>query len=458
MIRLFRVFIPTSVVGLLISEILLAYACYLAAIFWMEEISTPIYLLYETGLFRVTLVVASILLGLYFNDLYTNVRVLSRTLLVQQFCLAVGLAFITQALLSYVLPELVLERWNMILGSTLALVALPAWRMAYAHLTLKLMGTQKVLFLGQSETIERVSERLKQRPEFGLETMGYLGEPGAGIGECLGRVDQVKEVYQQRKPDLIAVGLEERRGRMPVQLLLELRLGGVRIEDASSLFEVVMGRVSLRSLRPSHLIFTTELGPNVRHVALQRLYSMMVALVGLVAASPLMLLALALVKLSSKGPAIYRQRRVGLHGRVFELYKFRSMYVDAEARTGAVWAAENDPRITPAGRWLRKLRLDELPQFVNVLKGEMAIVGPRPERPEFVEVLCEKIPFYGQRHAILPGITGWAQINHHYGATLEDTEAKLEYDLYYLKNMSFSLDAYIIFQTLKVMLLSRGSQ
>lgn len=459
MIRLFRVFIPTSVLGLLLSEVLLAYVCYLAPIFWLEGISAPIYLLYEAGLFRVSLVVASILIGLYLNDLYTNVRVLSRTLLAQQFCLAVGLAFIAQALLSYVLPDQVLEHWIMILGSALALVVLPAWRIGYAHLTLKLLGSQKVLFLGQGETLRRVHERISHRPEFGLATLGYLGDDReAGIGEWLGRVDEVKEVYRRHKPDLIVVGLEERRGKMPMQALLELRLGGVRIEDASSLYESVMGRVSLRSLRPSHLIFTTELGPNVRHVMFQRLYSTIAAMVGLVATSPLMLLAALLVRITSRGPVIYRQKRVGLHGRVFELYKFRSMSVDAEARTGAVWAAENDPRITPLGRWLRKVRLDELPQFVNVLKGEMAIVGPRPERPEFVDVLCEKIPFYGQRHAILPGITGWAQINHRYGASLEDTEEKLEYDLYYLKNMSFSLDAYVIFQTLKVMLLSRGAQ
>jgi lipopolysaccharide/colanic/teichoic acid biosynthesis glycosyltransferase len=165
-----------------------------------------------------------------------------------------------------------------------------------------------------------------------------------------------------------------------------------------------------------------------------------------------------LIKITSRGPVLYRQTRVGLHGRQFTLYKFRSMYADAEAETGAVWAAPEDPRVTPLGRWLRRLRLDEIPQFFNVLRGEMSIVGPRPERPEFTKVFEDEIAFYPQRHSVKPGITGWAQINHPYGASLEDVVTKLEYDLYYIKNLAPALDVFIIFHTLKVMLLSRGAQ
>src|SRR5208283_2446432 len=184
----------------------------------------------------------------------------------------------------------------------------------------------------------------------------------------------------------------------------------------------------------------------------------LIALVGILVAAPVMLVVALLVRLASPGPVLFRQARVGLHGRVFNVLKFRSMYVDAEARTGAVWARKDDPRVTPVGRWIRRFRLDELPQLFNVLRGEMAVVGPRPERVEFVRTLTEQIPFYGQRHFIKPGITGWAQINHKYGDTLEDTITKLEYDLYYLKNLSLSLDLYIMFHTAKVMLLSKGSQ
>jgi exopolysaccharide biosynthesis polyprenyl glycosylphosphotransferase len=184
----------------------------------------------------------------------------------------------------------------------------------------------------------------------------------------------------------------------------------------------------------------------------------LIAAVGLLAALPLMLATAVAVRLSSPGPILYRQVRVGFNGQPFTLYKFRSMRADAEALTGAVWASKDDPRITRVGKVIRRIRFDELPQLFNVIKGEMAIVGPRPERPEFVRALSEQIPYYRQRHCVRPGITGWAQINHKYGDTLEDTIIKLEYDLYYIKNMSFSLDTYIVFHTLKTMLLTRGAQ
>lgn len=464
MIRLFRVFIPTSVIGLLLTEMLLAVACYLAACFVTNPFSADIYLLYEGGAERIIVVVASILMGVYFNDLYSEFRIKSRTQLVQQFCLVVGMAFLMQALLSYVAVEYVMPRWPMMLGSAFVLVLLPGWRMLYSELIIQLFGRQKILFLGTSELAQTIAKRIAERPEYGFEGIGYLAAEPVGLdtsyylGSYQGAYAEVREVWNRITPNLVVVGLAERRGQMPVYDLLQLRMEGVRILDAAQVYESVTGRVSVRALRPSHLIFSEELGPNTRMVHLQRLYSFLIALAALLLLSPVLLLVALLVRMTSKGPALYRQRRVGLRGKVFEVYKFRSMYVDAEARTGAVWAKKDDPRITPLGRWLRKLRLDEMPQFFNVLRGEMAIVGPRPERPEFVDQLTEQIPFYGQRHAILPGITGWAQINHKYGDTIEDTISKLEYDLYYLKNLSVSLDTYIIFHTLKVMLLSRGAQ
>jgi exopolysaccharide biosynthesis polyprenyl glycosylphosphotransferase len=230
------------------------------------------------------------------------------------------------------------------------------------------------------------------------------------------------------------------------------------VEEAATTYEAAFGRVCTSELRPSQLIFSAELGPKPHRAQWQRLYSLFIALVGAIVTAPIMLLVAILVKLTSPGPILYRQVRVGLHDKTFTVFKFRSMRADAEAKTGAVWAASDDPRITPIGKWLRKLRLDELPQFFNVLRGDMSIVGPRPERPEFVKTLNEQIPFYRQRHCVKPGITGWAQISHKYGDTLQDTIIKLEYDLYYIKNLAPSLDAYIIFHTLKVMLLSRGAQ
>jgi sugar transferase (PEP-CTERM system associated) len=266
------------------------------------------------------------------------------------------------------------------------------------------------------------------------------------------------EIVQAAQPNRVVVGMFERRNRMPVDDLLELRFAGHIIEEVATTYERVCGRVCLKEIRPAQLIFAGELGPRPQNLMLQRLSNMVVSVVGLIVSSPVMLLTALAVKLSSPGPVLYRQVRVGLDGVLFTVYKFRSMRADAEAATGAVWASKDDPRVTGVGNVIRRIRFDELPQLFNVLKGEMSIVGPRPERPEFVKKLSEDIPYYRQRHCVRPGITGWAQINYKYGDTVDDSKRKLEYDLYYIKNMSMALDNYIIFHTLKAMLLSRGAQ
>jgi len=463
MIRLFRITIPSSVVWLLMAEILLSYGCYFAAYLLVGADDIEIHYLYEGGLVNSTLVVGSILMAAYFCDLYSELRVVSRLWLVQQFCLALGVAFLGQALASWLDQALILGHWQMIIGSGFAIVVLPAHRMLFDLFVLRVLGRQRVLYVGANEQVQQVAETVRTKPEFSMESVGYLSgeavaEPPQGLGPHLGPLSELTAKFEELKPDLLVVGLTERRGQMPVKELLALRLRGVLVEDVNSLFERVMWRVPVESLRPSMLLFSGELGPSSRSLALQRAFSLAVAVVGSLLTLPLMAAVWVAVRLTSPGAAVYSQRRVGLNGKIFKVYKFRSMYIDAEARSGAVWAQKNDPRITPLGRWLRKLRLDELPQFFNVLKGDMAIVGPRPERPEFVDVLSQQIPFYGQRHAVLPGITGWAQINHKYGDTIEDTVTKLEFDLYYLKHLGLSMDLYIIFHTVKVMLMSKGSQ
>jgi sugar transferase (PEP-CTERM system associated) len=464
MIRLFRVFVPTSVVGLLLSEIILTSFCYILASILVMEIDPVIEFMYEGGFWRVGFVVLTIILGIYFNDLYEELRVRNGVRLIQQFCLVIGVAFLAQALLGYVNRYWVVSRWVMMYGSGIAIVLLPAWRMLYSSVVMQALGQRRALFLGDSALVRQISERMATNLEYGWTSIGYLCEDGQSqdaprtLGPRLGKVSEVREIADKQKPDLLVAGLTERRGRLPIYDLLDLRLAGLSIEEDSSIYEYLFGRVSVLTLRPSQLVFSSSLGPNPYFVSLQNLYSWMLGAIGVVLFSPIMVLVALLVKATSRGPIVYRQKRVGLNNTEFEVFKFRSMYQDAEAGIGAVWAQKDDPRITPLGRWLRKLRLDELPQFFNVLRGEMSIVGPRPERPEFVQTLSEKIPFYRQRHCVKPGITGWAQINHKYGDTVEDTIAKLEYDLYYIKNLSPSLDLYIIFHTAKVMLLSRGSQ
>ncbi len=460
MIRLFRVFIPASVVALLVSEVILILACYVLALLILG-LDPGFYLFEENNYWKLLVVTGLVILFLYFQDLYTSLRVTSRVVLVQQVCLAVGCALLLMAFVGYLKPDVLLGRWLMVLGSFAVVIALPLWRIIFWRYIVAGLSSERVILMGSSSILQEVIAQIQDRPEFGYSILGYLAEeegPSDFAVPCLGRVDEVRQVCADHKPTRIVVGMAERRNRLPVQDLLEIRFGGVRIEDAADTYEMALHRVCSRKIQPSQLIFSSMLGPRSQAIAFQQFYSLILGVVGAILTSPFMLLAALAVRLTSTGPIFYRQRRVGLDGRTFTLYKFRSMYVDAEARTGAVWAKKDDPRITSIGKWLRKLRLDELPQFWNVVKGDMTIVGPRPERPEFVELLAQQIPYYRQRLAVKPGITGWAQINHKYGDTQLDAMIKLEYDLYYIKHIAPALDFYIIFHTIKVMLLSRGAQ
>ncbi len=240
--------------------------------------------------------------------------------------------------------------------------------------------------------------------------------------------------------------------------LLMLRLSGIHVEDATNLLERISGKIEVDELNPSWLIFSEGFRLSTTFMLLRRLTSVVVSLACLLVVLPLLPLISLAIKLTSPGPVLYRQKRVGRNGVVFNCYKFRTMRADAEADTGPTWASDDDPRITPLGRYLRRTRLDELPQLWNVLRGDMAFVGPRPERPEFIEWLSRELPYYHLRSIVRPGITGWAQINYPYGASLEESKEKLCYDLYYIKNMSLAFDLYIIFQTVKIVLFGRGAR
>jgi exopolysaccharide biosynthesis polyprenyl glycosylphosphotransferase len=463
MIRLFRVFIPKSVVALILFDALLAYACFLLAAYWYYAETLELYLFYEGGLFNISIAVASVILAVYFQNMYTDFRISSRALLVQELFLVVGVVFLSQALLAYISLELILSRWVMIVACILVLLSFVPWRLLYTQVLYKGLGIDRVLFLGSDTTGVAIAECLAEKPQLGYSAAGFVDDgspPGSKIANVpvIGPVSELAEIVKATRPDRIIVNLAERRQALPVDVLLDLRFSGLRIEEAALMYEAAFGRINTRTLRPSQLIFSAELGPQRWKMQLQTVYSFFLALVGLVLSVPFMLVTAIAVRLTSRGPILFRQTRVGLNGKPFTLFKFRSMVVDAEAHTGAVWAKKNDPRVTRIGGFLRKTRLDELPQLFNVLAGQMAIVGPRPERPEFVSVLSEQIPFYRQRHAVKPGVTGWAQINYKYGENVEDTIMKLEYDLYYIKNLSPSLDAYVVFHTLKVMLFSSHGQ
>ena len=463
MTRFFRVNVPATSLALLISDTLLATSAFVLATYLTLDADPQTYLLYDGGFVRLIPVLLTILIGLHFSDLYSRVHVHSRIGLLQQLCLVMGVAFLTQGFLSYLSLTQSVPIRVMALGSALAMAGLFLWRIAFSAFALQMMGRDTLLLVGGSPLLEDIARHIERHPELALQVTGYVadghetGTPLPG-GTVLGPIGSLTEVVQATRPNRLVIGMSERRQRMPVAELLDLRFAGHIIEEAATTFEHVCGRVCIRELRPSQLIYSGELGPRMQTLLVQTVSNRLLSAIALVVASPIMLLTALAVRFSSPGPILYRQVRVGLDGELFTLYKFRSMRADAEAETGAVWASKDDPRITKVGKIIRKLRFDELPQLVNGVIGNMSIVGPRPERPEFVHSLSEKIPYYRQRHCVRPGITGWAQINYKYGDTLEDTITKLEYDLYYIKNMSFRLDTYIVFHTVKAMLLSRGAQ
>jgi len=339
------------------------------------------------------------------------------------------------------------------------------WRLAFEWLSLRIAPGERLLIVGtNSAAVDLARELFERRQELGVELVGFVDADPKLVGLSLinpgviGTVDEIPTIVRARGVDRVVVSLADARGKLSMDQLLQMKLtDGVRFDHLASVYEEYTGKIAVENLRPSWLIFSDGFGRSRWVVAFKRACDILLAATGLLLGAPLMLFSMIAVKLSSPGPALYHQRRVGKDGRIFTIHKFRSMRTDAEALTGAVWSTQNDPRVTRIGRFLRRTRLDELPQIWNVLIGDMSVVGPRPERPEFVTDLTRQIPFYSQRHLVRPGLTGWAQVRHSYGSTVEDALQKLQYELFYIKHMSIAFDLFIVLATIKTVLVRRGS-
>ena len=342
-------------------------------------------------------------------------------------------------------------------GLVLLTLALFAWRWAYSWLMGQPFFRERVYVLGAGDRAERLIQGLEDRSDLGIDVVGWSGQVEREFSRESVALHMVCCVHENKVRRLI-VAMDDRRGALPVNELLQLRLHGVRVEEATSWLEKIYGRIEVEQLNPSWLIFAEGFHFDWFKRMVRRAVNFAVAVIGLALSLPLIPFVMLAVKLSSSGPIFYHQKRVGRGGEEFYCHKFRTMLKDAEADTGATWASDNDPRITRVGRFLRFFRLDEIPQLWCVLKGEMHFVGPRPERPEFVASLSKEIPYYDLRHIVRPGITGWAQVQHPYANTVEDSREKLQYDLFYIKNASLGLDLWIMFQTIKIVLLGRGSK
>jgi sugar transferase (PEP-CTERM system associated) len=369
---------------------------------------------------------------------------------------ALGLVALVLASVTYFSPGFLPGKNSAVFGLVILAVAMFCWRSAYGWLVCQPFLSERVYVVGTGDRAQRLLNGLR-REGLGIEVVGWTGNiEGELTREAV--ANHLVGLARDKRLHRVIVAMPDRRGTLPVEELLALRLAGVKVEEATSWLEKITGRIEVEQLYPSWLIFAEGFRFSILNRGLRRLLNVIAALFGLVLSLPLLPFIALAVKLGSGGPALYRQKRVGQGGKVFYCYKFRTMRKDAEADTGATWATDDDPRITRVGKFLRTSRLDEIPQLWCVLKGDMSFVGPRPERPEFVEWLTKEIPYYGVRHVVRPGITGWAQVQYKYGNTLEDAREKLQYDLFYIKNASVGLDLLILFQTIKIVLLGRGAR
>lgn len=458
MIRLFNVYYPTRTIVLLLCEALIVGGCFLIATMILAGPDTYLVLNYEYGWLKIFCLIVLTLLCSYYFDLYEPQRISERWEIYFRLLLVLGFLSFFLSGVVYMFPGADIANSVLLLGLMFLTVALVAWRSAYQWVIGRDAFRERVYVLGAGERAQMVVNILRNRKDAGMEIVGF----GSFERDMSERPDAFQAAVadldgSRHHVDRVIVALEDRRGSLPLRELLKLRFNGVVIEEAGTLLERLTGKLYLDGLRPSNFIYSEGFRVKPSQQIARRLVSTLTALTGLLIFLPFLPFVILAVRLSSPGPIFFRQTRVGQGGRNFTVYKFRTMRQDAEA-SGAKWATKNDPRVTRLGMFMRKTRLDEVPQLWNVLRGDMGFVGPRPERPEFVPWLSEQIPYFDLRHMIRPGLTGWAQVRFGYGATLAESREKLEFDLYYIKHMTLGLDLLIMFETIKTIIRRRGAQ
>ena len=434
MIRAFNRAVHVRILTLFLSETALIFLCFLAATYADPDLeSAPIVLIYEGGLIRIGVVVGVILLGLYFRDFYTQLRIPSRVFLFQELCMIFGISFVGQGLLSYVHRDWTIPRKIMLGGSALALVCVFGWRLLFDIAARGAVQARPVLFLGLSPTVLQLAGHFRENPEFGLQPIGYLGSTqgtaaaSAGMSR-LGSLSELSAVIEATRPSSVVIGNREDIKPWWTNEFLELRFSGVNAEQAATLYERTFGRVCAAEIWPSKMIFGQTWKTRSIDITIQTLYSMVLALIGIVILLPVMALIAIVIRLGSAGPVLVREPRIGMHNKPFTMLRFR----------------------TTGRPLLRRFHLDALPQLINVLRGDMAIIGPEPDRPEFARWLSERIPFYRQRQEVKPGLSGWAKIHYVTGPAEEDELRRLEYDLYYVKKHSPAMDPLILLLSVKI--------
>ena len=457
MIRLFRVYYPLRALVLLAVEALIVWLSFVVGTTLQNQENWWLLLNVEGGYLKILGLTAIVLLFSHWLDLYDTSVLGAKWDQIFRILLVLGFVALGLSVVGFLFPQFLPGNGSLLAGIVILTFTLFLWRIAYAWIVQQPYFRQRVYVLGTGERAQRLLNGLRQRTGLGIDVVGWTGNiEGELTRDSV--ASHLMSVVRERGVHRVIVAMPDRRGTLPVEELLALRLSQIKVEEATSWLEKITGRIEVEQLYPSWLIFADGFRFSAFNRMLRRAANLVAAFIGLIFTLPILPLVALAVKFSSPGPVFYHQKRVGRGGKTFFCCKFRTMRQDAEADTGATWATDNDPRITRVGKFLRSSRLDEIPQLWCVLKGDMHFVGPRPERPEFVEWLSKEIPYYGVRHTVRPGITGWAQVQYKYGNTLDDAREKLQHDLFYIKNASLGLDFWIVFQTVKIVLLGRGAK
>lgn len=459
MIRFLNVYYPARTVLLLICEAGIVAGCFLLATFLSLHHNAWLVLDRDYGYFKIAAITIFSLMLSYYLDLYEPQIVAGRAQIYFRILMVLAFdCFLISALINFYKPLSIGRGHVYALGIAILTPVLIIWRLGYDWIVSLPWLRERVYVLGGGGLAQSIVDTIRSRPDLGMEVVEWRPLDIEPAERKRYWIETLNRLVDQKKPvGRIIVAMELHRGELPVEELLNIRFKGILVEDVGALRERLSGKIQLDGLRPSSFLYSEGFRLRPSQQFTRQILSLLAAATGLLLFAPFFLIVVLAVRLSSKGPIFFRQTRVGMGGRTFEVLKFRSMFTDAEA-SGARWATKNDPRVTKIGMFMRKTRIDEVPQLWNVLRGDMGFVGPRPERPEFVPMLAEAMPFYYMRNLIRPGLTGWAQIRYGYGATMAENREKLEYDLYYIKHMSFGLDLLIMFETIKIILRRRGAQ
>ena len=467
MLRVFKQYYPIRNIFFVIGEGLFIFLSVSLASFMILGSDPFVYDRYL--LLKILLITLVCQTSLYYNDLYDFKISKNYNELGIRLIQALGFAAIFLAFIYLIIPPAVIGTGIFIISAAFVVLLVVSWRFCYTLVINRGYFNQKIILLGSADLVKKIKQEISERKDCGYNIVAEIpdacrrdnpGKDGVINPEnfCGQKYEGLAELARSHGIEKIVVALEEKRNNFPISELLKCRINGIEVIEGNSFYEMLTGKLVVKAINPSWLIFSKGFRKSNTRRVLKRSGDLLLALALLALFFPLILIIALLIRIDSKGSVIFSQQRVGQNRKIYRMHKFRSMVHDAEKMSGPVWAEDDDPRITRVGRIIRKWRFDEIPQLWNVLRGDMSFIGPRPEREHFVEQLEKIVPYYRERHSVKPGISGWAQVSYGYGASVDDAIEKLNYDLFYIKNMTFFMDLMIVMRTIKIVLFRKGAR